>query len=271
MKKPKIIVHCLVKNEENFIWYAINSVLLYVDKIMVWDNGSTDRTVDIVKTVHSPKIAFEKHATTSREGVGHLRQEMLDSTPKNYDWLFLLDGDEIWSSRSLIKVINYVNEHPSAKAIVTKTFNLVGDIYHRLPEKFGQYSFLGKTGNFSLRFINLLATPGLHVSKPYGTEGYYDKDNLPVQDTQGIAFVNTEYFHATHLPRSSTSENVFDRPYKLKYYLGEKNDRSTMPETFFSKRPALVPHVSNPMGITAWLMSCLQTILRLIASPLKRR
>lgn len=270
MKKSKIIVHCLVKNEENFIWYALKSVLPYVDKIMVWDNGSIDKTVEIIKTIHSPKIAFEKHPTVSREGVGHLRQEMLNSTPKNYDWLFLLDGDEIWSSLSLTLVLSYIYKHPSAKAVITKTFNLVGDIYHRLPEKYGRYSFLGKTGNFSLRFINLLATPGLHVSKPYGTEGYYDKDNLSLQAGQGLAFVNTEYFHSTHLPRSSTSENVLDRPRKLKYYLGEKNDRFTIPKIFFSIRPSLVPDVSRPMDVTVWLMSFLQTIMRFITDPLKR-
>jgi len=56
MKKFKIVVHCLVKNEENFIWYAINSVLPFVDKIMIWDNDSTDKTIEIIKSIHSPKI-----------------------------------------------------------------------------------------------------------------------------------------------------------------------------------------------------------------------
>lgn len=269
MKRPKIIVHCLVKNEENFIWYAINSVLPHVDKIMIWDNGSTDKTVEIIKTIHSPKIEFEKHSASTREAIGHLRQEMLDKTSKNYDWLFILDGDEIWSTKSLEKVTNYIKKHPSTETVVTRTYNLVGDIYHRLPEKFGQYSFLGKTGNFNLRFINLLATSNLHVSRPYGTEGYYDKDNLPLQDRRGVAFINTEYFHATHLSRSSKSANVLDRPQKMKYYLGKKNDRSTIPEIFFSKRPALVPNVSSPISAIIWLMSFLQTIMRLIATPLK--
>ncbi|MBU1256082.1 hypothetical protein KKA49_00135 [Patescibacteria group bacterium] len=58
MTRIKIIVHCLVKNEERFIWYAIKSVLPFVDKIMVWDTGSTDKTIQIIKSIKSKKISL---------------------------------------------------------------------------------------------------------------------------------------------------------------------------------------------------------------------
>ena len=56
----KIIVHCLVANEERFVWYALQSVLPYVDQVMVWDTGSTDKTVEIIKAIKSPKIIFKE-------------------------------------------------------------------------------------------------------------------------------------------------------------------------------------------------------------------
>ena len=47
----RIVAHILVKNEEKWIWYSLMSVLDYVDEILVWDAGSTDRTVEIIKTI----------------------------------------------------------------------------------------------------------------------------------------------------------------------------------------------------------------------------
>jgi len=262
MKNPKIVVHCLVKNEENFIWYAINSILPYVDKIMVWDNGSTDKTVEIIKTIKSAKIDLESHSAVSREDISHLRQEMLERTPKEYGWLFILDGDEIWPENSLLKVIEFINQHPSTETIVTKTFNLVGDIYHCLPNSFGKYTFLDKKGNYSLRFINLQAIPGLHVSSPYGSEGYYDEKNLPVQNRLGVVYVDTGYFHATHLIRSSKNKEVIDRTHKLKYYLGEKISSSDMPKIFFFKKSSIIPDVAQHMNLTVILKSIIASHLR---------
>ena len=43
--KNDITVHCVVKNEERWIWFAINSILDIAEKILVYDTGSTDKTV----------------------------------------------------------------------------------------------------------------------------------------------------------------------------------------------------------------------------------
>ena len=47
--KNRITVHTLVKNEERWIWYALKSVLPFVDQIIVWDTGSTDKTTAIIR------------------------------------------------------------------------------------------------------------------------------------------------------------------------------------------------------------------------------
>jgi glycosyltransferase involved in cell wall biosynthesis len=51
-----ITVHMVVKNEDQWIWYSIQSVLQYVDKILITDTGSTDHTVEIIKSIKSPKL-----------------------------------------------------------------------------------------------------------------------------------------------------------------------------------------------------------------------
>ena len=58
-----ITAHCLIKNEENFVWYAIKSVVDFVDKIIVFDTGSTDKTVELIKKLaeeYPEKIIFEE-------------------------------------------------------------------------------------------------------------------------------------------------------------------------------------------------------------------
>ena len=38
-----LTVHMVVKNEDRFIWYALNSVLPYVDKVIIFYTGSTQK------------------------------------------------------------------------------------------------------------------------------------------------------------------------------------------------------------------------------------
>src|SRR3972149_6793917 len=86
-----IVGHTLVKNEQEFIWYAITSVIDHLDGLMVWDNGSTDATIKIIRSIESPKIKFRDASGLSPE---RARQKMLEETES--DWIFVLDGDEIW-------------------------------------------------------------------------------------------------------------------------------------------------------------------------------
>jgi len=39
--KDAITAHMIVKNEEQWVWYALQSILPYVDKVIVYDTGST--------------------------------------------------------------------------------------------------------------------------------------------------------------------------------------------------------------------------------------
>ena len=60
-----ITAHCLVKNEENFVGYAIKSVVDFVDKVIVFDTGSTDKTIETVQSLikeYPSKIILRKKA-----------------------------------------------------------------------------------------------------------------------------------------------------------------------------------------------------------------
>ncbi|MBU0569765.1 glycosyltransferase, partial [Patescibacteria group bacterium] len=98
----KIWANILVQNEERYVWYAIMSVVNHVDKVLVWDTGSTDRTVEIIKEIkkrNPKKIDFKQVVQKDIVHYTELRQQMLEATKAN--WIILVDGDEIWWDESM--------------------------------------------------------------------------------------------------------------------------------------------------------------------------
>lgn len=260
----------MVKNEGRFIWYSLNSVLPFVDQIMVWDTGSTDGTIQIIQSIKSPKIAFKEVGEVDPDTFTTMRQQMLKETPKNFTWLMILDGDEIWPETAIENAVDFARSNPKFESIVVKTNNLVGDIYHKLPESSGRYHLAGRTGHLNLRFMNLKTIPGLNVQKPHGQQGYFDKNGKLVQDRnqKKIKFIDVAYFHATHLQRSvrlKLDAAVPKRKQKLKYEIGDRIDSSEIPEIFYTRsKPEIVPDVTASAPLTFWLQSLLMTLPRRI-------
>jgi len=278
LPKSKIIVHCLVKNEERFIWYALQSVLPYVDHVLVWDTGSTDKTLDIIRSIKSPKISLKTFKSVSATTHTKLRQQMLQATPKDkYDWLMILDGDEVWPEASIKKTTQFARTHPDYESIIVRTHNLVGDIYHRLPESAGHYRLAGHTGHLSIRFMNLKKIPGLNVNRPHGQQGFFDGDGNLIQnrDPKKQKFFDLYYHHATHLQRSSTTQHdhqVIKRSFKKKTEIGSRIPDNQIPKVFFQDHPDIVPDVTKFAPLSFWLLALLITPVKylkrlLVKSP----
>lgn len=68
-----VTAHMIVKNEDQFIWYAISSVLPYVDKFIIFDTGSTDKTVEIIRLFKDKKIVFKQKEKVDALGLAALR------------------------------------------------------------------------------------------------------------------------------------------------------------------------------------------------------
>lgn len=267
MNRPRIVAHCLVRNEERFIWYSLHSVLPYVDQIMVWDTSSTDGTNDIVKSIESTKIKFKQVGPVDANTFTDVRNQMLKETPPDTHWLMILDGDEIWPENSIKKATDFTRDHIELESIVVRTNNLVGDIYHRSPDWAGKYHLAGRVGHLNLRFINLKKIKGLHLEKPHGQQGYFDGRGVLIQDRDGVCFLDVSYSHATHLQRSSNKQNdlaVIKRAKKYKIELGVKIPKSDIPEVFFKKHPQNVPDVTNKASLWYYLAASLLVVPRFL-------
>lgn len=268
--KPKIVAHCLVKNEERFIWYALQSVLPFVDQIMVWDTGSTDNTMTLIKAIKSPKISLKQVGEVDKDTFTTMRQQMLDATPKSFTWVMVLDGDEIWPEDSIKKVTDFIRQHPDYESVVVRTNNLVGDIYHRLPESAGKYTLAGYTGHLNLRFMNRKTISGLNARRPHGQQAYFDDEGTLVQDINPtkIKFLNIYYHHATHLIRSRADDKTIKRNFKRRVEWGKKIPSSQIPEIFFKNRPLIVPDVTQKSSLGFKLQALILTPLKIVKRKL---
>ncbi|KKS20813.1 MAG: Glycosyl transferase family 2, partial [candidate division WWE3 bacterium GW2011_GWA1_41_8] len=98
---PQITSHTLVKNEARFVWYSVMSVIEYVDHVLLWDTGSADGTVEILKRIkelYPAKVDLRLLGEIDIYSFAKIRQEMLDNTKT--EWLLVNDGDEVWWEES---------------------------------------------------------------------------------------------------------------------------------------------------------------------------
>ncbi|TSC87762.1 MAG: family 2 glycosyl transferase [Microgenomates group bacterium Gr01-1014_7] len=261
--KKTIWVNTIVNNEENFIWFSVMSVIDHVDKVLIYDTGSTDKTVEIIKKIIAlkvNKIILKQVGEVDTNEFPKVRQEMLDVSQA--DWILVLDGDEIWWEKSITLLKDEIKKKgEKIDGIVVPMVVSIGDIYHSQEEKAGKYNLLGRVGHYSLRAINKKIT-GLHVDWPYGKESYLDENNLPVQEREKIIFLDAPYLHVTHLKRSSVKRK-YD---KYKSELGQDFPNDKLPEIFYKPHPEIVPAPFNKISgidlIKAKLLSSLRKIKR---------
>ena len=262
----RIYAHTLVKNEEKWIWYSLMSVLRYVDRVLVWDTGSSDKTVEIIAEIKKRfpnKVNFKEVGKVDADGFTKVRQEMLEITDS--DWFLILDGDEVWWDDSIKKVVEEIATRGNTiESIVVPMIYPIGDIYHRQEEAAGRYQLAGRRGHYALRAINR-KIPGLTSSRPHGTWGWTDGEGKMIQDrdSKKILYLDAPYMHFSLMPRGGSKnedKNVIKRAQKLKYELGTPFPKDFFyPEVFFRKSPDMVPSPWVKMDSIYFLRALIQT------------
>jgi glycosyltransferase involved in cell wall biosynthesis len=241
----KICAHTIVKNEDRYLWFAVKSVIAYVDELLLWDTGSSDSTLKIITSLiqeYPDKIKHKRFEQVDNMDFTKLRNDMLKES--DCDWIFILDGDEVWWNTSIKSIKETIDlKGNDLDTIVSPFVNPVGDIYHYRNPSYGKYTIGNQTGDITIRCINN-KIKGLHVAKPYGNEGYYDGNGVLVQDLDRTRclFINEPYMHFTYVQRSSLSDDLtMQRKGKYKHEFGKKLPLDYFyPEVFFIDRPKII-------------------------------
>ena len=96
----------LTKNEEANIERCINSVRGWVERIVVVDSGSTDRTVELAENLDA-----EVYNHTPFENHGKQFNWALDNLQIDSNWIFRVDADEVVTPELAQEIIESCRLH----------------------------------------------------------------------------------------------------------------------------------------------------------------
>lgn len=225
-----VTTHTIVKNEERWIKPCLLSVIDQVERMLVWDTNSGDKTVEIIKSIKNPKIEFAQKGKVDRKDLVDLRNHQIRATKT--DWFLILDGDEIWPKKNLLKLFSVAQKaNKKTLALVNRTRNCIGDINYYLPESKGEYQIGPWRGHLNIRLIRNL--PGLEVKGEYPLEAYVLKGRSLQKQVARLVFVDTWCLHTTHLKRSGWRHGLrtIDRLKKFKFFQrGIRMNSEELPE-----------------------------------------
>lgn len=97
-------------NVQDYIEQAIQSALDQTVRdleVIVIDDASTDKTVEIIKRVNDPRL----HLTISKENFGPSYSRNLAIQKAKGEWIALLDGDDWWEKDRLERMLKVAAAH----------------------------------------------------------------------------------------------------------------------------------------------------------------
>lgn len=137
MKSEKLSVVILTKNSEKYLEKVLKSVE-FADEIIIYDSGSSDKTLEIAKKFKNTKIFVDENW----EGFGRQKQKAVNKASNK--WVFVLDSDEVFTNELKNEVLETLKK-PSFDAYkVARLNNFFG--------KWIRYS--GLFPDFSVRLFN---------------------------------------------------------------------------------------------------------------------
>ena len=113
---PKISVIISAYNHEKYVAKSIESILnqTFLDfELIVVDNGSSDSTYKIIKTIKDPRIKIFR--IKKNIGFGYALNFALNKSRGEYISLF--SSDDIGLPDKLKKQVKYLDDHPGVGAV----------------------------------------------------------------------------------------------------------------------------------------------------------
>lgn len=244
--RDALTVHCLIRNEENWIWFALQSALPFCKQLFLWDTGSSDRTLDVVRQIASSRMHFRQVGEVPADELVQLRNAMIAETTT--DWFALVDGDEVWPP-ALWAEIGYCTCDEGARTVIVPFCYPFPRLGFFNASTDGACFIAGVRGFYASRVFR--TADGVQFSGKLGEESISSADGtlLSGGHQPWMRVTETPVWHMTMLERSSHDRRTLWRSEKLQ--LGDPSQiaytqvrqLANFPEVFFQERPT---EVDNP-------------------------
>jgi glycosyltransferase involved in cell wall biosynthesis len=122
---PRVSAIIIVLNGEMYIAEAIDSVLAqdFTDwELLVVDDGSTDRTRDIVQSyvdAQPDRVRLLRHPDKGNHGMSATRN--LSIAEARGEYIAFLDADDVWLPSKLAEQVQLLDSHPTAALVYGRT------------------------------------------------------------------------------------------------------------------------------------------------------
>lgn len=104
----------IVKDESDIIEHTLRRLLGQVDMVFMCDNGSTDRTREIAKSLERVMVYSMPGPYDHVEG-----QKRMIWLARHFDWVVPVDGDELWGN---IEFVKKIRSHDTVKVSQINNF-----------------------------------------------------------------------------------------------------------------------------------------------------
>ena len=125
----KVSAFTFIKNGE-ILGYpflqSINSILPIVDEFIINVGQSEDNTLDLIKSIPSPKIRIIEtiwNKKMQNQGYVYAQQKMIAQFNCTGDWAFYIEGDEIYHEDELTQIKKLMEENVDDKSVEALVFN----------------------------------------------------------------------------------------------------------------------------------------------------
>jgi len=163
IKRPTIVFATMCKNEEHCILQTLESVADHIDYWIVCDTGSTDKTIEIVKSFFKERnIPGELHQD-EWVGFDHNKTLMMERSKGKADYIMHLDADDLLVGDFSFQFAQVFNDAPID----------FEDAYF-IPVKRGTLEWKALimfNGNHSWKFCGVAHTTIKNLDKPNYTTG----------------------------------------------------------------------------------------------------
>lgn len=219
----KLVSITLVKDEEFWIWYVLTALHPFVDRMLVFDNGSRDATLPIIRSMAHVRDKLELREGFLGDSEDQMREATLEAArAAGATHALIADGDEVWPAddlafcRRLLESVEHrapqpfpadPSDPPGASGAVIRHLGVrplhpsyaapgrSAALDWRQPETdHGCY-------NFAVRFMALDGLIGNR--REWRHHGYVDSDGFFVQASPHTLWLpRIHYFHFMLHPRS---------------------------------------------------------------------